>query len=180
MSELKKREANPEKASMLFEDSEIEAVFRMADLMQVGSITVDQAKQALGSLVFVVLQSQRSVEFRLLWLRECQVDCRVVLSKVGHWKTPSGEHAGAAGGCGGVDVHGRPCRPRDVPREGDLCLRVDAHRQRRGFIVSHGGDARFEGTVSDFFADIESGHGRHLSDRGLCESAGYKKRRGGS
>jgi len=36
---------------MLFEPAEIEAVFRMADLMQVGSISVTQAKQALASLV---------------------------------------------------------------------------------------------------------------------------------
>eukprot|EP00395_MALV-II_sp_L67-2_P000022 gene22-73_t len=79
VSELKKREANPEKASMLFEDSEIEAVFRMADLMQVGSITVDQAKQALGSLVNT--QAQQAVVEGLTFTGD-RVDLEMFRAKV--------------------------------------------------------------------------------------------------
>jgi hypothetical protein len=52
VEELKKREQQP---SMLFDDQEIDAVFRMADLMQVGSVTAKQAKQALQSMVRVII-----------------------------------------------------------------------------------------------------------------------------
>ncbi len=40
IEELKRRDGNPAKANMLFEEAEIEAVFRMADLMQVGTVSV--------------------------------------------------------------------------------------------------------------------------------------------
>ncbi|CAD7957154.1 unnamed protein product [Amoebophrya sp. A120] len=52
VEELKKRQSAPA-TSMLFEDAEIEAVFRMADLMQVGTITASQCRQALCSIVFL-------------------------------------------------------------------------------------------------------------------------------
>ena len=51
IEELKRREANPAKASVLFSDAEVDAVFKMSDLMQVGTITPDQAKKAMGSMV---------------------------------------------------------------------------------------------------------------------------------
>lgn len=36
---------------MLFEPAEIDAVFRMGDLMQIGTISASQARQALSSIV---------------------------------------------------------------------------------------------------------------------------------
>ncbi|CAD7932524.1 unnamed protein product [Amoebophrya sp. A25] len=77
VDELKKRQSG--QASMLFEEDEIEAVFRMADLMQVGTITVSQCRQALCSIVNT--QAQHDLASQLTFPDE-RVDLETFKKKV--------------------------------------------------------------------------------------------------
>eukprot|EP00391_Amoebophrya_sp_Ameob2_P005785 CAMPEP_0178991688 /NCGR_PEP_ID=MMETSP0795-20121207/5673_1 /TAXON_ID=88552 /ORGANISM="Amoebophrya sp., Strain Ameob2" /LENGTH=128 /DNA_ID=CAMNT_0020683437 /DNA_START=179 /DNA_END=565 /DNA_ORIENTATION=+ len=76
VEELKKRQTA---ASLLFDDSEIEAVFRMADLMQTGTISASQCRQALCSIVNT--ESQYEMAQKLEFSDE-RVDLATFKSKV--------------------------------------------------------------------------------------------------